>query len=306
MATGTCLCGTLRYEIAGPFTMMMHCHCSMCRKHHGAVFATFVGADLGGFRWIEGRDAIVSYESSEHAARSFCRHCGSVAPTLVPDMGSVFAPAGCLEGDLKIEPQGHMFAASKASWHPITDSLPQHAGMPKEYGGGMGVARPAVAQRDGVADGSCLCGAVAYEFRAPIRMYHCHCGRCRRARGAAHTTNLFAKVEDFVFTRGEDLVQQYKVPEAARFGVAFCTRCGGKVPRVSRERGTVVTPGRRARYGSADAAAGEHLRRVEGAVVRHHRWSAAVRRDAARLASGFSLWHRALRSARCSCPKGPG
>jgi len=65
---------------------------------------------------------------------------------------------------------------------------------------------------------------------------------CRRARSAAHTTNVFAKVEDFAFTRGEELVAQYKVPEALRFGVAFCTRCGSKVPRVSRERGIVVAP----------------------------------------------------------------
>ena len=242
MATGTCLCGALRYEIAGPFTMMMHCHCSMCRKHHGAVFATFVGAALSGFRWIQGQDAVASYQSSEQGTRMFCKHCGSVAPTPVPAMDLVIAPAGCLEGDLGIKPQGHMFAASKAAWLPITDSLPQHAGMPQEYGGGMGVARPTVAQREGVSDGSCLCGAVAYEVRNPIRMYHCHCSRCRRSRSAAHTTNLFAKVEDFAFTRGEELVAQYKVPEALRFGVAFCTRCGGKVARVSRERAVVVIP----------------------------------------------------------------
>jgi hypothetical protein len=106
----------------------------------------------------------------------------------------------------------------------------------------MGVARPTVAQREGVADGSCLCGEVAYEVRAPVRMYHCHCSRCRRARSAAHTTNMFSNIADFAFTRGERLVTEYKVPEALRFGVAFCTRCGGKVARVSRERGTVVVP----------------------------------------------------------------
>jgi hypothetical protein len=242
MALGTCLCGTVRYELAGPFTMMLHCHCSMCRKHHGAAFATFVAAAHSGFRWLHGEDAIARYASSEHGVRSYCRQCGSVAPMLMPEAGLAIAPAGNLEGDPGIRPQGHMFVASKAGWYTITDSLPQHAGLPPELGGGMGVARPSVAPRDGVADGSCLCGDVAYELRAPIRMYHCHCSRCRRARSAAHTTNLFAKLEDFAFTRGEELVAQYKVPEAARFGVAFCTRCGGKVPRVSRERGVVVAP----------------------------------------------------------------
>jgi hypothetical protein len=239
---GTCLCGAVRYELGGPLATMLHCHCSMCRKHHGAVFATFVSAPHESFRWLHGEDDVASYRSSEQGARKFCRHCGSVAPTLIPDAGLAIAPAGNLEGELGLKPEAHMFAASKAAWYTITDSLPQHAGLPPEFGGGTGVARPAVAQREGVADGSCLCGEVAYEMRAPLRMYHCHCSRCRRARSAAHTTNVFAKLTDFAFTRGEERVVQYKVPEAARFGVAFCTTCGGKVPRVARERGVVVAP----------------------------------------------------------------
>jgi hypothetical protein len=243
MTRGTCLCGTVRYDIAGPFTMMMHCHCSMCRKHHGAPFATFVAAAQAGFRWLSGEEAIAKFASSELGVRSYCKHCGSVAPTLLPDAGLAIAPAGNLEDDPDIRPQAHMFVASKAAWYSITDTLPQHAGLPPEYGGGMGVARPQVAQRDGVADGSCLCGEVAYELRTPLRMYQCHCSRCRRARSAAHGQNVFVKVDDFAFTRGEGLVACYQVPEAQRFANAFCTRCGGKVPRVARAAGVVVVPG---------------------------------------------------------------
>jgi hypothetical protein len=174
--------------------------------------------------------------------RSHCSRCGSVGPTLLPEAGLAFAPAGNLEGDLELRPQAHMFVGSKAAWYTITDSLPQHAGMPPEFGGGMGLERPVVPQRDGVADGSCLCGAVAFEFRAPLRMYQCHCSRCRRARSAAHGANVFVKLADFTFKRGEELVSQYKVPEAQRFTVAFCTRCGGKAPSVQRAAGFVVVP----------------------------------------------------------------
>ena len=242
MTRGVCLCGAVEYQFTAPFQMMIHCHCSMCRKHHGAAFATFVAAPYSAFRWIHGEDAIEKYKSSEHGARSHCRQCGSVGPTLLPESGFALAPAGNLDGDPGIRPQAHMFVGSKSGWYAIGDSLPQHAAVPPDFGGGTGVARPTVEQRDGVADGSCLCGEVAYEVRAPVRMYHCHCSRCRRARGAAHTTNMFSNIADFAFTRGGQLVKEYKVPEALRFGVAFCTRCGGKVPRVSRERGTVVVP----------------------------------------------------------------
>ena len=147
MASGMCLCGTVSYELDGPFTIMTHCHCSMCRKHHGAPFATFVAAAHTGFRWRSGEDAVGTYASSSQGTRSFCRHCGSVGPTLMPEAGLAFAPAGNLDGDLGIRPQAHMFVGSKAGWYTITDSLPQHAGMPPEFGGGLGLDRPIVAQR---------------------------------------------------------------------------------------------------------------------------------------------------------------
>jgi hypothetical protein len=242
MTHGTCLCGTVRYELTEPLQMMMHCHCSMCRKHHGAAFATFVAGPSAGFRWLGGEDEIGTYRSSEHGTRAHCRRCGSVAPLVIPEAGLAIAPAGNLEGDLGIRPQFHAFVGSKAPWYTIADALTQHEGNPPEFGGGMGVERPRIEPRPGVAEGSCLCGGVAYELREPLRMYHCHCWRCRRARSAAHASNLFVKADDFKFTRGEDLIATYKPPEAQRFAVAFCTRCGGETPHVARERGFVNVP----------------------------------------------------------------
>ena len=57
MTRGACLCGVVQYELSQP-TQMAHCHCSMCRKHHGAPFATFAVAPSATFRWIDGEDAI--------------------------------------------------------------------------------------------------------------------------------------------------------------------------------------------------------------------------------------------------------
>ncbi len=54
---GSCLCGSVRYDIDGPFEVMSHCQCSMCRKNHGAAFATFVSVPISGFRWVAGEDA---------------------------------------------------------------------------------------------------------------------------------------------------------------------------------------------------------------------------------------------------------
>ena len=242
MVEGSCLCGAVRYEIDGPFSAMMNCHCSMCRKEHGAAFATFVIAPLAGFRWVSGEDRVERYQSSEHGSRSFCRVCGSVAPGVAPAMGIVFAPAANLRGDLGIKPQRHIFVGSKAPWYTITDALPQDEAYPPGVKA-KGVERPGVTPREGVAEGSCLCGGVGFELAgAPLRMMNCHCSRCQRGRSAAHASNVFYKPEQLRWTRGEALVTEYKVADARFHTVAFCSRCGGKVPRVSAERGIVIVP----------------------------------------------------------------
>jgi hypothetical protein len=244
MIQGSCLCGAMRYELAGPFSAMMHCHCSMCRKHHGSLYATFALAPIAGFGWLSGEDQGVAYHSSEHGVRTFCKTCGSVAPMLVPKLGFAVVPAGNLLGDPGIRPQQHIFVGSKATWHEITDALPQHAAMPPDWGGGTGLTRPAVTPREGITEGSCLCGDVAFEHTGrPQRAYHCHCTRCQRGRSAAHASNFFYSADGFRFTRGEDRVASFKLPDAQFFTVAFCKRCGSGVPRLNRERGMVVVPG---------------------------------------------------------------
>jgi hypothetical protein len=242
MNSGTCLCGTLRYEVSGPYLWMAHCNCSMCRKHHGAAFATFVTAPLASFRWVSGEGNVGSYQSSPQARRHHCRTCGSVAPTLLPDAGIAMVPAGNLDGELGIRPQAHIFVASKAPWYEITDALPEHAEYPPKVAAAA-VPRPHVVPLPGITVGSCLCGEVAYEAEGEaLRMYHCHCRRCRLARSAAHATNVFYRLDHFRCVRGEDHIADYKLPEAKYFGAAFCRKCGGEAPRVSRERGVVVVP----------------------------------------------------------------
>lgn len=240
MTRGACLCGTVRYEIDGPFQTMLNCHCSMCRKFHGAAFGTFAGASLSGFRWLAGKDAVRT--SSASANRSFCGTCGSVAPVLIPPMQLALCPAGNLEGDLGIEPQMHMFVGSKAPWYTITDALPQFPEWPPEIHAPV-VERPTVEPTEGVTQGSCLCGGVAFEFSGtPMRIMNCHCSRCRRGRSAAHATNLFVPLDNFRWIRGENQVATYKVPEARLFTVAFCTACGGGAPRLAPDRGIAVVP----------------------------------------------------------------
>ncbi len=123
---GACLCGDVRYEVSGPLGPMSHCHCSMCRKHHGTPFATCVSVPLANFRWLAGQQSVVLYRSSAFGLRSFCGTCGSVTPILDTELGLALCPAGNLAGEVEAPSQAHVFVGSKADWHTITDALPQH------------------------------------------------------------------------------------------------------------------------------------------------------------------------------------
>ena len=241
--TGSCLCGGVRYELSGPFLQLAHCHCSLCRKHHGAPFVSWLVGPLDSYRLLAGGDRVGRYDSSPGLHREFCTLCGSVLPTAMQEHGVVVSPAGNLDGDFGSVPAHHMFVASKAPWYEITDDLPQYA----EYGPDAGlpaVERPVPEPPSaGCTGGSCACGQVAFEYSGePLRMLNCHCSRCRKARSAAHTTNLFVPLDRFRFRRGEELVRDFPLPGARFFGVAFCTACGSDVPRKSVARNAAVIP----------------------------------------------------------------
>lgn len=92
--------------------------------------------------------------------------------------------------------------------------------------------------------GSCLCGGVEYEINGKAGpFYHCHCQRCRKTTGTGHASNLRVEPQNcLTWTKGEDLLSRYKVPEAERFYNCFCSQCGSPMPRVVPELDCVIIP----------------------------------------------------------------
>ena len=126
---GSCLCGAVTYEIDGEFQFVGNCHCSICRKSHGAAFATWGIIDPEDFRWLSGENFVQGYESSPGRKRTFCKICGSpLVSTHSDQVGEVVF--GTVDGDPGTRPREHIFVGSKASWHEITDSLPQFEEWP--------------------------------------------------------------------------------------------------------------------------------------------------------------------------------
>lgn len=241
MSRASCLCGDVAWDLSGPYVFMHHCHCARCRKAHGTPFATYLGGTLDAFR-LQGADRVATWTAANGASRSFCGRCGSVVPG-APFDGLIFAPAGNFDADPGERPGDHIFVASKAPWYEIADDLPRFDAYPPGVDLAAMPDPPRDAPPPGVVRGSCLCGAVAFAIDGPpLLARNCHCGRCRKARSAAHAANLFVPLDRLRFTRGEDQRASYKVPEAARFTQAFCRHCGSPMPHASPASGGAVVP----------------------------------------------------------------
>ena len=251
MIRGSCLCNSVRWEIHGPLGHMSHCHCSICRKAHGAPFATYLSTASENYRLVADAETVREHQCSPRLTRTFCATCGPVVPMMVGSRAVI--PAGCLDDDPGIRPEMHIFTASKAPWHAITDGLPQHHAYPAATGLDETPIAPRQSGTSGLMHGSGLCDGVAFEVCGPFTIVHnCHCRRCRKARAAAHTTNGFVPIDAVRFLRGEDLLVRYKVPEAKVFRQDFCRVCGSGMPVLRSETGNAGIP-----LGSLDGEAGQ-------------------------------------------------
>jgi len=77
LTNGSCFCGTVEFSADNPSKWCAHCHCSMCRRTHGAGYVTWVGYEQDQVTFTRGEEELTWYESSPGAQRGFCRQCGS-------------------------------------------------------------------------------------------------------------------------------------------------------------------------------------------------------------------------------------
>jgi hypothetical protein len=129
---GKCLCEKVQYEIAGQLGPIFNCHCSKCRRWHGAAFRTRASIDKSQLIWLSGKDNVSAFRSSDDVTKYFCTTCGSPLHSTYEDRPNVVGiPLGGLEGLGNVQAQAHIFTANKASWYQINDDLPQFEQWPE-------------------------------------------------------------------------------------------------------------------------------------------------------------------------------
>lgn len=127
---GSCLCGTVSFEIQGDFDSFYLCHCQHCQKDTGSAHAANLFSQSATLVWRSGADVVASFTlpGTRHS-KCFCTLCGSALPnTQAP--GLLVAPAGCFDTEISMTPTAHIFSSSKAAWDDNLGELPAFEGLP--------------------------------------------------------------------------------------------------------------------------------------------------------------------------------
>ncbi|PJF09187.1 GFA family protein [Pseudorhodobacter sp. MZDSW-24AT] len=125
MHTGSCQCGAVRFTVASRLPPPNACHCTICRKQSGHVFASteVKKADLT----ISGAAEIRWYASSAKVRRGFCGTCGSSLFWDPPQHDWIAVAMGAFDGPTGTQMHLHIFVADKGDYYEIGDGLPQNA-----------------------------------------------------------------------------------------------------------------------------------------------------------------------------------
>ena len=122
-ARGHCHCGRVRFVVDFPSRFCCHCHCTSCRRAHGAAFVTWLGFRSDQVHIEEGAGELAAHESSPGTRRSFCRHCGTklfFESERWP--GETHVTLVALDDPPDRWPDRHVFFDEHVEWVPVAET----------------------------------------------------------------------------------------------------------------------------------------------------------------------------------------
>jgi len=123
--SGSCLCGAVRFEVAGEVEQFYLCHCEYCRKDTGSAHAANLFSSRATLRWMSGEEEVRQFDlpGTRHS-KAFCSTCGSALPRTQMNGKLLVVPAGSLTTEVRIRPNAHIFMASRAGWDEALEKVP--------------------------------------------------------------------------------------------------------------------------------------------------------------------------------------
>lgn len=130
---GSCLCGTVKTTVNGPFQRFYQCYCDRCQKKTGSAFASLIFTNPESIEWHSGQSSVKRYDlpNAVRFSNSFCTECGSQVPYLSRDGVALVIPAGYLDEDPGITPQANIFWDEKSCWYEQGQMASQFSRYPE-------------------------------------------------------------------------------------------------------------------------------------------------------------------------------
>lgn len=120
---GSCLCGGITFSVNGFSDKAANCHCTMCRKFHGAAFGTLVS--VTGLTWLTGTELLKHYTALNGTNRTFCQECGASLGfrekgAEIDDMELAIST---FNEDIPVKIEAHIYTNYKANWCVLQSEL---------------------------------------------------------------------------------------------------------------------------------------------------------------------------------------
>jgi hypothetical protein len=123
---GGCLCGDVRYRVAGEPSASGICHCRTCRKAASAPTLPFIVFSAGQLVFTQGEPT--KFRSSAGVTRSFCGRCGSPLTYRSEESPERVDVMTCsLDAPEAYPPQFHVWVSHKLEWTRLDNELPAYS-----------------------------------------------------------------------------------------------------------------------------------------------------------------------------------
>jgi hypothetical protein len=121
--TGGCQCGAVRYALHMQPVGAHYCHCRMCQRAVGNVFAALAPALKEKIEWTTRPPDF--FRSSSAAQRGYCSKCGTPLTFAYDQSKWMCVTIGSLDVPEKVPPTKHYGIESQVHWLNLNDVLPR-------------------------------------------------------------------------------------------------------------------------------------------------------------------------------------
>lgn len=112
--TGSCLCGSIRYETHGEPGLVENCHCTDCQRQAGAAYVTFVDFERDAVDFHRGE--VRWFRTSTQGRRGICARCGTFLIWEAPDSEHMSVTLVSLDDHSGLVPKQEIWTRSRLPW----------------------------------------------------------------------------------------------------------------------------------------------------------------------------------------------